>query len=313
MTDRTPIWIVVPLLPNVVAELGSRYQVLFSPEGAGPEALAEAQALGVEGVVTNGSIGLPAACLEHLPGLRVIACFGAGFENVPLAAARARGIALAHAPGTNTQTVADHALGLMLALARGLIAADRAVRSGQWTRARAPRPTLSGATLGIIGLGNIGTAIAKRAAAFDMDIAYHTRRPRNAVPWQHVGDPVTLARSSDFLVAACPGGAATRHLIDRRVLAALGPEGFLVNIARGSVVDTEALIEALLQGTIAGAGLDVVAGEPEVPSALLACPNLVLTPHMAGRSPVSLANQLRTLLANLEAGLRGAPLPHAIA
>jgi D-3-phosphoglycerate dehydrogenase len=266
----------------------------------------------VRAVVTNGSIGLDAAGMAQLPQLEIVLTFGAGYENVDVTAAQARGIAVTHAPGMNDATVADHAVGMLLALARGYAPLDRAVRAGQWEAARGERPTLNGARLGIIGLGRIGAKIAARAAAFDMAVSYHTRSPKRDAPWRHCADLLAMARDSDYLVVACPGGAATRHLVNAAVLDALGPQGYLVNIARGSVVDTAALTAALLEGSIAGAGLDVIEDEPAVPPALLACERVLFTPHIAGRSPAAIRAQSELLLANLAAHFDGQPLQHAV-
>jgi D-3-phosphoglycerate dehydrogenase len=298
---RAPILVAIPLADAILDRLRDAYDVVGARAGLGNQAA-------VRAVVTNGSTGLSAADMARFPALEIICCFGAGYENVDLAAARQRGIAITYAPGMNDATVADHALALMLALARDLVARDRAIRQGQWKTARAASTTLSGSRLGLIGLGRIGRKIAKRAAGFDMGIAYYSRTAKKDVPWAYRPSAVELARDSDFLVAACPGGPETRHLVDRAVLAALGSNGFLVNIARGSVVDTAALIEALGAGTIAGAGLDVVEGEPELPAALLEAPNVVLTPHMAGRSPAAVQAQLDALMGNLAAQFSGAPL-----
>jgi D-3-phosphoglycerate dehydrogenase len=298
---RAPILVAIPLADAILDRLRDAYDVVDTRAGLGNQAA-------VRAVVTNGSTGLSAADMARFPALEIICCFGAGYENVDLAAARQRGIAITYAPGMNDATVADHALALMLALARDLVARDRAIRQGQWKTARAASATLSGSRLGLIGLGRIGRKIAKRAAGFDMGIAYYSRTAKEDVSWAYRSSAVELARDSDFLVAACPGGPETRHLVDRAVLAALGSNGFLVNIARGSVVDTAALIEALGAGTIAGAGLDVVEGEPELPAALLAAPNVVLTPHMAGRSPAAVQAQLDALMGNLAAQFSGAPL-----
>lgn len=263
-------------------------------------------------VLTNGTTGLTAAQMDALPQLELICAFGAGFENIDVDAATQRGIAVAHAPNTNGETVADHALALMLASARGLVTLDRAVKAGGWAKHRAPRPTLSGAQLGIVGLGNIGQAIATRAEAFGMSIGYHTRTARTNCRWRYFDDIGALADVSDFLVLACPGGPATHHLVNTDVLARLGAHGFLVNVARGSVVDTVALIEALCDGVIAGAALDVFETEPEVPSALRMLENVVLTPHISGRSPAALQAQIDLLLANVRAHLAGTSLPAAV-
>lgn len=263
-------------------------------------------------VLTNGTTGFTAAQMDVLPQLELVCAFGAGHENIDVAAATERGIAVANAPNTNGETVADHALALMLAIARGLVTLDRAVKGGGWAKHRTPRPTLHGARLGIVGLGNIGQAIATRAEGFGMSIGYHTRTPRHDCRWRHFHDVGALADASDFLVLACPGGAATRHLVNADVLARIGANGFLVNVARGSVVDTVALVEALCDGVIAGAALDVFEHEPEVPSALRMFENVVLTPHVSGRSPAALQAQIDVLLANIRAHLSGSPLPAAV-
>lgn len=263
-------------------------------------------------VVTNGMNGLSAAQMDLMPALRIVSCFAAGHENVDLAAARARGIWVTHAPGANAETVADSTLGLMIAAMRGFVAADRAVRNGGWDAARAIRPTLHGSRLGLVGMGQVGAAIAHRATAFGMQIAYHTRTPRPELPWAWRGVLREMAADSDILVLACPGGAATRHIVNAEVLAALGPDGFLVNVARGSVVDTAALVAALRTMSIAGAALDVMEGEPLPPADLLTLDNVLLTPHYAGRSPDAQRLQLATLLTNIEAALDGARPPQAI-
>ena len=305
--SRPGVLVVLPLPERALASLREAYEVHYAPDCPREAVLERAADAGVRAVVTNGSTGFSAAQMARLPGLEIVCAYGAGVENVDLAAARGRGIAVTHAPGANDSTVADHALAFMLALARGLAGLDRAVRAGRWHSSRAERPTLAGAACGVLGLGNIGTKISARAAAFEMRVGYHARRPRD-LPWRYHPSVVDLARASDFLVVACPGGAATRHLVDGEALAALGPGGFLVNVARGSVVDTAALAEALGRGTIAGAGLDVIEGEPEVPPALLACDNELFTPHVAGRSPAAAAAQRDALAANLAAHFAGRAL-----
>lgn len=303
--SRLPLAVIIPLTERALAALQREYEVEYLPH---------MPSRAVRAIVTNGSTGLSAAQMAALPALEIVCCYGAGYENVDLAAARERGVAVAHAPGVNDETVADHALALMLALARGIASVDRAVKAGRWRTSRGERPTLHGARLGLIGLGNIGAKIAARAQAFGMSIGYHTRRSRE-VAWRHFTNVVELARNSDFLVAACPGGHATRHIVNDAVLAALGPGGFLVNVSRGSVVDTAALARALQSNQIAGAGLDVLEEEPEVPTALLAAENVVLTPHIAGRSPAAVAAQTAALLASLQAhfGRRALPFPVPLA
>lgn len=304
--SRAQLLQLIPLSGAIEAQLGERYEV----HRAWPD---QAQCENIAAVVTNGSTGLAAEQMARLPALRLVHAFGAGYENVDVQSARSRGIAVSHAPGMNDATVADHALGLMLALARGYAKLDAAVRAGQWNSARAERPTLCGAHAGIIGLGNIGAKIAARCAAFEMRVSYHTRSARQEVAWTHQPDLLQLAREADFLIVACPGGPATRHLVNAAVLDALGPEGHLINIARGSVVDTAALTRALLENAIAGAGLDVIENEPEIPAALLACERVIFTPHIAGRSPAAITAQGELLLANIALALDGKPVRHALA
>lgn len=307
--NQTRVLALIPLPERTSIAMKPGYTLCAKAGASADEAIAQCGAGGVRAVVTNGSTGITGAQMDQLPGLEIICAFGAGYENIDIAAARQRGIVVTHAPGANDATVADHALGLMLALARGFTGLDAAVRRGEWHQARVERATLNGSRLGIIGLGRIGARIAARAAAFDMQVSYCTRAPRAELPWNHCADVEQLARDSDFLVAACPGGAATRHLVNAAVLKALGPEGFLVNISRGSVVDTAALMAALESGAIAGAGLDVFEGEPALPAALLKCRNTVFTPHIAGRSPASITAQTAMLLGSLAAHFGGHDVP----
>lgn len=292
----------------MVEELQARFSIHYVPDGPKEAPLQSLKNVAIRAVVTNGSTGLTLDQMRLLPQLEIISCFGAGYEKVDFAAACTRGIAVTHAPQINHGTVADHALALMLALSRGLIVTDAAVRAGHWKTSRAERTTISGKRLGLLGLGNIGMEIARRALAFEMTIGYHARHLRPGVVWQYYASLVELARNTDYLIAVCPGGAATKHLINSAVLDALGRQGYVVNIARGSVVDTEALIAALRDRRIAGAGLDVIEGEPEIPAELLARDNVIFTPHMAGRSPEVLQAQLNLLVANLEAQFSGQPV-----
>ena len=312
MSDNAELLILIPLAKTVLAQLQddpALPAVRYAPQGVDWQDPALRQ---VRFVLTNGSTGLSAAQMQALPQLRLAAAFGAGYENIDLQAARERSIAVTHAPGANDATVADHALALMLAVSRGLHLLDGAVKAGQWESSRAARPTVNGKRLGIVGLGNIGEKIARRAAAFDMEVGYHTRQPRNGAPYRHYDSALALAAASDYLVLACPGGPATRHLVNAQVLDALGPQGFLVNIARGSVVDTAALVAALQEQRIAGAALDVVDGEPVLPPAFAALDNLLLTPHISGRSPEALLAQMRMFIANVAAVSRGEPPAHTV-
>ncbi len=284
----------------------------FAPELAlGPEARARAIAAqpGLRAVLTNGATGFTAAEMDALPKLEIICAIGVGHENIDVAAARARGITVTYGPGTNAASVADHAMALLLALLRDIPRLDAAVKRGEWMGVRWPRPMASGKRLGILGLGEIGLLIAGRAqGGFAMEIAYHNRRARQdcAYPWM---DSVqALAEWADVLLVAAPGGAATRHLVDAAVLEALGPSGFLVNIGRGSVVDQAGLVAALEAGRIAGAAIDVVDGEPEVPEAMRALSNLIITPHIAGRSPEAVLATAALVVENLRAHFAGRPV-----
>jgi lactate dehydrogenase-like 2-hydroxyacid dehydrogenase len=261
----------------------------------------------VEVLVTTGGAGASRALIEQLPRLRLIACFGVGVDAIDLAAARERGVAVTNTPDVLTDDVADLAIGLMLAALRGIATADRYVRAGLWLRANMPLQTrMSGKRLGIVGMGRIGQAIAKRASAFDMSIAWNGPRPKD-LPWSYEPDLLALARSVDVLVAACPGGAATRGLISRAVLEALGP-GVFVNIARGSVVDETALVELLVTHRLGGAALDVFADEPRVPEALFALDHVVLQPHQASATRETRAAMGTLVLDNIAAHVAGRPL-----
>ncbi|AVU76627.1 MULTISPECIES: 2-hydroxyacid dehydrogenase [Pseudomonas] len=258
-------------------------------------------------VLTRGPLGLTAEEIAALPNLKIICVIGAGYEQVDLQAAHQRGIVVTNGAGVNASSVADHAMALLLALVRDIPHCDAALRRGEWPRSA--RPSLAGKRLGVLGLGAVGMAIAKRAAlGFDMSVSYHNRRVRNDVPYTFCATPTELARVSDFLIVATPGGLDTRQLINKQSLDALGPKGFLVNVARASVVATADLISALEQRRIAGAALDVFDHEPEVPQALKNLPNVVLTPHVAGLSPEATRAMVELVGQNLTAFFSGKPV-----
>jgi lactate dehydrogenase-like 2-hydroxyacid dehydrogenase len=233
---------------------------------------------------------------------------GVGFENVDIETVKDLGLVLTTGKGTNAFSVADHAMALLLASARHIVWADRRVREGKWLDSRGPRAIAWRKKLGIMGLGEIGMMIANRAKGFEMEVSYHNRNRRDDTALTYCESPLELARNNDFLLIAMPGGVGTKGLIDAEVLDALGPKGYLINIGRGTIVDTDALIAALHEGRIAGAALDVVAGEPEVSDALLGAPNLTLTPHMASRSPESVNEAMNRIANNLKAHFAGDPL-----
>jgi lactate dehydrogenase-like 2-hydroxyacid dehydrogenase len=241
----------------------------------------EAVAPRIRAISASGDSKLPAELIARLPALEIVSVMGVGYDGIDVAACKARGVLVTHTPDVLNDDVADLALGLMLCAARQLPQADRFVREGAWPKGPMPLARkMSGARLGLIGMGRIGQAIAQRAAAFGMRIAYTARNPRPALPYAYLPSAEALARESDFLVVITPGGTGTRHLVNAAVLRALGPQGILVNVARGSVVDEAALIEALEQGVIAGAALDVFENEPHVPERLRALPQVVLAPHI---------------------------------
>jgi len=273
-----------------------------------PEATIGAVAPRVRAIATSGHKGASAALIERLPKLEIIGCFGVGVDAIDLEAARRRGVAVTNTPDVLTDAVAELAIGLLLAAARRIATGDRFVRAGKWLDGPPPLATkASGTRLGILGMGRIGRAIAELAAAFGMTIAYHGPRPKD-VPYRYCDRLDALAADVDFLVVACPGGAATRHLVDARVLAALGPKGTLVNVSRGSVVDEAALVEALQDGTLGGAALDVFADEPRVPAPLLAMDNVVLSPHAGSATHATRGAMGQLVVDNLRAHFAGRPL-----
>lgn len=233
-------------------------------------------------MTARAATGVDAGMMAAMPALRVISSFGVGLDKIDLEAARARGIAVGYTPDVLNDCVADTAWALLMDAARQVSAADRYVRRGEWPKAPYPLTTrVSGKRLGIVGLGRIGRVIARRSSGFDMEVRYFGRKPVDDVPYGFEPSIEALASWADFLVLATSGGPSTRHLISARVLEALGPKGYLINIARGTVVDEAALIDALTYRRIAGAGLDVFENEPHVPEALYQLDNVVLLPHVA--------------------------------
>ncbi|HHG0427132.1 TPA: 2-hydroxyacid dehydrogenase [Yersinia enterocolitica] len=260
-------------------------------------------------VLTNGEAVVSREFIERLPNLELISDFGVGYDGIDVAAARERDIAVTHTPGVLTDDVADLAMGLILATSRQIPGAQRFIEQGAWQKGGYPwTRKVSGARLGIIGMGRIGRTIAKRAAAFDMSIAYTDRAVLAAMDYTFHATLLSLAEASDFLVVCTNGGAETRGLVNRDVLNALGAEGILINISRGSVVDERALIEAIEEGTLGGAGLDVFTDEPQVPQALLHRANVVATPHMASATWATRKEMSRLVLENVNAYFSGEPL-----
>jgi lactate dehydrogenase-like 2-hydroxyacid dehydrogenase len=305
---KPSLLVLIHLNDASLASIEALFHVIYAPDSAQRDAAIDTHGKTIRAVLTNGGTGLRAADVDRLPQLEFVSALGAGYENLPVEHARSRGIVLVNGAGTNDHCVADHAFALLLAVVRDVPQLDQATRNGIWRDALPLRPNVSGKRLGIVGLGHIGEKIARRGAGFDMEIGYHNRKPRKGSSLRYFDSVTDLAQWSDFLMVATPGGAGTHHLIDGKVLHALGPQGFVVNVSRGSVVDTAALARALTEGTIAGAGLDVYEGEPNPPEALLGLRNVVLTPHLAGRSPEAITASVDCFLENAKRHFAGEPV-----
>jgi len=292
--------------PSLVKTVEAKYKALQLPHDAARSAFLARHGASITAIVDGGPPGVDADLMEALPNLGAIVHLGAGYDTIDVDAARRLGIGVSNTPDVLNDTVADTAVGLMLATMRGLCAADRFVRSGRW-HPNGSYPLardLSDSQVGILGLGRIGLAIAQRLIGFDCAIAYHSRRQVPGSPFRYVASPVELAESVDVLVVATVGGPGTKHLVNRAVLEALGPYGYVINIARGSVVDQDALVELLVTRRLAGAGLDVFADEPYVPTELSGLDNVVMLPHIGGATVRSVSMMRELVLRNLDQYLR---------
>ena len=256
-----------------------------------------------EVVVTSAAYGLTAAQIALLPNLRAVCSFGVGYDSIDVAALQQKNIVLSNTPDVLTDCVADLAMGLMIDVSRGISAGDRYIRKGLWgsKQRMGMQVRVSGKRLGILGLGRIGAAIAGRAIGFNMEIAYHNRSKHPESDYAYLPSVQALAQWADYLVVACPGGAATEHLVDAAVLRALGEHGYLINIARGSIVDEQALVQALDNKQIAGAALDVFEHEPKVSQALMENESVVLTPHIGSATQETRMDMDELLLDNVAA------------
>ena len=263
----------------------------------------------IRGIAGGGESTVGAALMAQLPALEMVSIMGVGYDGVDVGAAIERKVVVTHTPNVLNEEVADLAIGLMLSVARRIPQADKYVRNGRWASEGAMplARKVSGARLGIVGLGRIGQAIADRAAAFGMSVAYTARSAKPGLAYPFYASALALAAEVDFLVVITPGGAGTFHMIDAQVLKALGPRGYLINVARGSVVDEAALLEALENGVIAGAGLDVFEKEPHPLQALYKLDNVVLTPHMASATHETRQAMANLAVANLQAHFSGQP------
>lgn len=301
-----------PLSPYMAARLDEHFVVHDRSLVADSAALSKV-APRVRAVTGAGDSRVSGELISKLPALEIISIFGVGYDGVDVPTAKAKGVAVTNTPDILNDDVADLALGLMLGISRQLVQADHHVRSGKWSAAPMELGRkMSGARLGLVGIGRIGQRIAHRAEAFDMQVAYTARSAREGLPYPYYPDARSLAANSDYLVVITPGGRSTEKIIDAGVLRALGPKGILVNVARGSVVDEAALVDALERGGIAGAALDVFESEPNVPEKLRAMPHVLLTPHIGTATRDTRQAMADLVVANLRAHFAGQPLPTPI-
>jgi lactate dehydrogenase-like 2-hydroxyacid dehydrogenase len=307
--SRPDVLVVWPIRPEQMSALDRAYRLHRYDEAVDKDGFLNGRAASIRAVVTTGGKGFAADLLAKLPNLEIVASSGVGTDTLDVAACKARGVPVTNTPDVLNDDVADLGMGLIIACLREMPQGFAYVKSGTWGRRGTMRltTTLTGKRIGIVGLGRIGREIADRARAFKMRVAY-TGRSRQDVPFEYVPDLVELARRSDVLLLTIPGGEGTRSLIGRPVLEALGPDGWLVNVARGSVVDEPALIAALKAGTIRGAGLDVYWNEPNVAPELLALDNVVFYPHHASGTVETRAAMSRLVVDNLAAHFAGQPL-----
>ena len=293
----------VPLRPEVQKDLEARYRLHGKADF---DKVAEV----IRGCVTNGHSGPPPEMIDCMPKLEIIASASVGYDGIPVEYARTKGIPVCNTPDVLNDDVADLAIALMIMTARKLVVTDRYVRSGEWAK-KGEHPLAnraSGKRVGILGMGRIGKEIGKRATAMNNTVAYHSRKPVTDVPYKHYPDLVELARNSDFLVIIIPATPQTNKIVSKAVIDALGPTGILVNVARGAVVDEDALVEALVSGKLGGAGLDVFVNEPHVPEALLSMDNVVLQPHVGSGTHETRRAMSQLVLDNLDAKFAGKPL-----
>jgi hydroxypyruvate reductase len=296
----------------MMARIGERFELLDAAGKPPAEVFTAEQLSDVRAMITAGGTPLPAAVMDTLPALRAIICYGTGYDGVDLKAAANRGVVVAHSPAANAAAVADLAVTLMLAVTRRLLPADEFVRNGSWSEAKPspllrPQPGNPGRRVGVYGMGEIARKIASRVAAFETEVGYFSRS-RHDVPYQYWPSLETLAEWCSVLMIAVRAGPDTHHAVNAGILQKLGKDGYVVNISRGSVIDQAALITALTDKTIAGAGLDVFEKEPHAPDALTAFPNVVLTPHIGGHTVESHIAMQDCVIANLEAFFAGRPL-----
>jgi hydroxypyruvate reductase len=300
----------------LMLRIGELFELMDAGGKPPAEVFSAEQLAGVRAMITAGGTPLGADMMDMMPNLAAIVCYGTGYDGVDLAAAAKRKISVGHSPGANASSVADIAVTLMLAVTRRLLPADNYVRSGNWSEAKPsplmrPQPGNPGRRVGVYGMGEIGRKIASRVAAFESDVAYFSRS-KHDVPYHYLPSLEALAEWCSVLMIAVRAGSDTHHAVDANILRKLGKGGYVVNISRGSVIDQKALVAALADETIAGAGLDVYEKEPHAQDALTAFPNVVLTPHVGGHTIDSHVAMQDCVIANLKAFFAGQPLPHPV-
>ena len=314
MPDKVLIYSRFP--KAMMVRIGERVELMDAAGKPPHEVFTAEQLSGVSAMITAGGTPLGGAMMDKMPALRAIICYGTGYDGVDLAAAAQRKIAVGHSPAANAAAVADLAVTLMLAVTRRLLPADQYVRSGNWSAAKPsplmrPQPGNPGRRVGVYGMGEIGRKIAARVAAFETEVGYFSRS-KHDVPYRYFPTLDALAEWCSVLMIAVRAGADTNRAVDANILKKLGKDGYVVNISRGSVIDQPALIAALTDQTIAGAGLDVYAKEPHAPDALTSLPSVVLSPHIGGHTLESHVAMQDCVLANLDAFFAGKPLPYGV-
>jgi lactate dehydrogenase-like 2-hydroxyacid dehydrogenase len=299
-----------------MVRIGQRFELMDAAGKPPNELFAAEQLEGIRAMITAGGTPLGADMMDMMPKLGAIVCYGTGYDGVDVAAAAQRGIVVGHSPGANAASVADLAVTLMLAVTRRLLPADDYVKSGNWSAAKpspmmSPQPGMPGRRIGVYGMGEIGRKIASRVAAFETEVGYFSRS-KHDVPYRYLPSLEALAEWCSVLMIAVRAGHETHHAVDAGILQKLGKDGYVVNISRGSVIDQQALVAALADKTIAGAGLDVYEKEPHPPDALTAFPNVVLTPHLGGHTLDAHVAMQDCVISNLEAFFAGKPLTYPV-
>ncbi|MDA9441777.1 2-hydroxyacid dehydrogenase [Bradyrhizobium sp. CCBAU 51745] len=314
MADKVLVYSRFP--KSMIARFAERFELLDTRGQPAQEVFSADELGSVRALLTAGGSPLDTDAMELFPKLGAIVCYGTGYDGVDLEAAAARNIAVGHSPGANAASVADIAMTLMLATTRRLTVADQYVRSGDWATSKPspmmrPQAGMPGRRIGVYGMGEIGRKIAARCAAFESEVGYFSRSKYD-LPYQYFPTLEALADWCSVLMIAVRAGAATQHVVNADILGRLGADGYVVNISRGSVIDQKALLAALIDKTIAGAGLDVFEKEPHTPDALTALSNVVFSPHIGGHTLESQVAMQNCVLANLTAFFEGKPLPYAV-